>query len=498
MTTTRAIIGSATAEICRPWLRHILSAADWTALTHAAGAEGWTLLALWADMAQAHALYFDPDALTVVPVSTLIEAGCYPALSPALPVASRYERMIHDLWGHQAAGAIDLRPWLDHGNWPLSPPMAVRPEARPPGEPPLLSGPDRDDAMVLPVGPIWGKLDEAAHLRLTLDGPAIRTAEALLGFCHKGALTLIRGKSPRAAARFAARLSGDATVAHSVAFAHATEAAMDVAVPPRAVGLRIVMMEIERIAGHLDNLAEVGRLAGARSVWTRCGFLREIMLRASESAFGHRLMMDCVIPGGVAVDISPGGPEVILRALGDIASTMPAIRQLHAGPALSSRLSGLGRADRQLAGALGAGGVVGRASGYGFDLRTVFAPGYQDIAANLVVGTVGDSAARQQLRIREIEESLRLIGSAFEILPAGPVTVALPPVSGEGIGCAESIRGDIWHWLRLDHGQIAAAFPRDPGWALWPLAEHVLGHSAADDINLIRASFALPASGPDL
>ncbi len=75
----------------------------------------------------------------------------------------------------------------------------------------------------------------------------------------------MRGKSPRAAARFAARLSADATVAHSVAFAQATESAMDVTAPPRAVGLRIVMMEIERIAAHLDNLAEVARLADARA-----------------------------------------------------------------------------------------------------------------------------------------------------------------------------------------------------------------------------------------
>jgi Ni,Fe-hydrogenase III large subunit len=98
----------------------------------------------------------------------------------------------------------------------------------------------------------------------------------------------------------------------------------------------------------------------------------------------------------------------------------------------------------------------------------------------------------------EIEESLRLIGAALDALPDGPVTVALPQVSGEGIGCAESIRGDVWHWLRLDHGQIAAAFPRDPGWALWPLAERVLENASADDAGLIRASFALPASGMDL
>jgi Ni,Fe-hydrogenase III large subunit len=498
MSDPTEIIRSAPAEISRPWLRHILSATAWADFTQAARAVNWALLAHWAETTQAHALFLDPTAITVVPVSTPIDSGAYPALSPAYPAAAGYERMIHDLWGHEPAGALDLRPWLDHGTWPLSPPMATRPEPRPPHEPPLLSGPSDSGAMLLPRGPIWGQIEEAAHLRLTLDGPAIRRAESRLGFAHKGTMTLMRGKSPRAAARFAARLSGDATVAHSVAFAQATEAATDVTPPPRAVGLRIVMMEIERIAAHLDNLAEVARLAGASPLWTRCGALREILLRACDAAFGHRLMMDAVVPGGLAADIAEDGPQVILRGLGHIASELPAISHMHDSPALSSRLTGLGRASGPLAASLGVGGIVARASGHAFDLRTIFAPGYGDLAPRLAVRAGGDAAARQHLRIREIEESARLIGTAFDIMPAGPVSVALPQVSGEGISCAESVRGDVWHWLRLDHGQIAAVFPRDPGWALWPLAEHVLPHASAEDVDLIRASLALPASAMDL
>jgi Ni,Fe-hydrogenase III large subunit len=498
MTAATDIVRSAEAEVCRPWLRHLLPHADWTALAHASLAESWTLLALWADTVQAHALYLDPDTLTIVSVSTPVEAGRYPALSPILIGTAWYERMIHDLWGHEADGALDARAWLDHGTWPQLRPMATRPEQRTSTEPPMLSGPDQDGAMVLPLGPIWGQIDEAAHLRLTLNGPIIQRAEALLGFTHKGTLTLMRGKSPRAAARFAARLSADTTVAHSVAFAQATEAASDVEAPARAVALRIVMMEIERIAGHLDNLTEVGRLADAHSVRSRCGSLRENLLRASDAAFGHRLMMDCVVPGGVAADIAEGGRQVILRALGDIASQLETIRRLHDGPALSSRLCNLGRASRDLVTAFGAGGVVGRASGRGFDARTVFSPTYATLAPRLAIRTDGDAAARQHLRIFEIEESVRLVSAALDVLPDGPLTVALPQVSGEGIGCVESVRGDIWHWLRLDHGQIAAAFPRDPGWALWPLAERVLEGAAADDADLIRTSLALPASGMDL
>ncbi|HET6306335.1 MAG TPA: NADH-quinone oxidoreductase subunit C [Rhodopila sp.] len=498
MSPAVGIVGGTEAEVCRPWLRHILTHGEWTGLAVASVAEAWPLLAHWADTIQVHALFLDPEALTVVLVSTPVEAGSYPALSPILPGAAWYERMVHDLWGHTATGATDLRPWLDHGRWPQIRPMASRPEPRTMMEPPDLSGTDPADAMVLPLGPVWGRLEEAAHLRLVLDGSLIARAEAFLGFTHKGSLTLMRGKSPRAAARFAARLSGDATVAHALAFAQATEAALDVVAPARAATLRIVMLEIERIAVHLHTLAEVARLAAFPAVENRCGVLREHLLRAAETAFGHRLMMDCVVPGGVATDIAAPGAEAILRALGEIAGQLEELSRLHDGPALASRLRFLGRAEAEWVAALGVGGVVGRTAGRGFDVRAVFAPAYAPLAPQPVMRTEGDAAARQHGRLLEIAESLRLIGIALESLPDGPLTIALPQVSGEGIGCAESARGDVWHWLRLDHGQIAAAFTRDPGWALWPLAEHVLLRTPAEEAALVRASLALPASGMDL
>jgi len=499
MTRTTDIIRTAEAELCRPWLRHMLSAADWAAFAGAAATESWTLLAQWADTVQVHALFLNSDALSIVPVSTPVDSGRYPALSPYFAGAAWYERMIRDLWGHSAEGGTDGRPWLDHGTWPLARPLASRPEPRTIADPLQLGElDDPSEAMILPIGPIWDRLGEPAHLRLTLDGPAIRQAEALLGFAHKGTLTLMRANPPPAAARFAARLSADATVAHSVAFAQATEAAMDVVAPPRAAALRIVMAEVERIAAHLDTLTEIGRLADAPALRTLCGVLRENVLRASDAAFGHRLMMDCVIPSGVAADIADGGPQLVLRALGSIASQLDALRRLHDGAALSARLARLGRAGGKLAASLAVGGVVGRASGRAFDARTVFSSGYGKLTPRLAVRTGGDAAARQHLRLFEVEESIRLVSAALDSLPEGPVSMTLPQVSGEGIGCAESVRGDIWHWLRLDHGQIAAVFPRDPGWALWPLAERVLENATADDAALIRASFALPASGMDL
>lgn len=493
-----AILQAAQTVPCRPWTRHILGAEDWSSLARTAAADGWALLAHWADTQSAHALYFDPAAVTIVPVSIQVEHATYPALSPIYPGAAWYERMIHDLWGHAPTAATDLRPWLDHGAWPQMQPMSTRPQPPPEPEPPPPAALPGDDLMLLPRGPVWGDRQESVRLALMLDGPLIRSAESRLGYAHKGTLSQMRGKSPRTAARFAARLSADATVAHAIAFALAAEAASETPAPPRAVSLRVVMAEIERIAGHLDNLGATAGHTDMRRVQARCGMLREVLLRATETAFGHRLMMDCVIPGGVAADITTGGGAAILRALGDIATQMPLIRQAHEAAGLSAHLTGFGSASGQMAATLAVGGVVGRACGRGFDARMVFVPGYGDLSPRLAMRPDGDAAARQQLRIFEIEESVRLVGAALTAMPDGPVSLPLPPISGEGIGCAESIRGDVWHWLQLDHGQIAAAFPRDPGWGLWPLAERVLEDAAAADVDLVRLSFALPASGIDL
>ncbi len=427
-------IAPAEAAVCRPWPRHLLSQADWAATAQAAAAQSRVLLAHWADRVQVHALFLDPGAAGAVAVSTPVESGAYPALSPVLPAAALYERTIHDLFGHVPAGAADRRPWLDHGAWPVSRPMAAHPD-----EPHPISEPAPSDAndMILPIGPIRGLIEGAAHLRLTLAGPVIHRAESRLGFTHKGTMALMRGKSPRNAARFAARLSADSTVAHSLAFAAAAEAALEIAPPPRADRLRVIMLEAERIAGHLDTIAEIGRLAGDRSVWMECGALREILLRACHQAFGHRLMMDCVIPGGVAADIAEGGAAALRRALGEISARLPAVRRRHDDPPLATRLSRLGCATGATAVLFGAGGVAGRAGGRIFDGRAGFMPAYIELPPVPVAGTTGDAAARQATRLGEIEDSLRLAGLAWESLPAGPVASPLPQVSGEGIACAE-------------------------------------------------------------
>jgi Ni,Fe-hydrogenase III large subunit len=496
-----ALIRAAATESCLPWHRHVLSPSGWAHMADALAREpALLLLALWADTGQVHAILLDEAAGEPLLASAPIEAAAYAALSPSRPVAAGFERMVQDLWGHAAIGGIDQRPSLDHGHWPKTHPMAVRPDdplkrsSSPEFEP--IAGEELDQ---IPLGPVHGGIEAASHLRLTRHGETLVRVEAQLGYVHKGVLALMQGKSPRAAARFAARLSGETTVAHALAFAQATEVALQARPPPRAIALRAIMAEIERIGCHLGGLAMVGEAAGFAVMSERCGRYREAIHRAASIAFGHRLMMDCVIPGGAAGDIAPGGSDAIVDAVDDLARGLAELQRLYDKGPLAARLAGIGVVSADMARSLAAGGVVGRASGRTFDARCL--PGYEpytSLTMPACVLTAGDADARARLRLKELGGSIRLVRALLDGLPQGPVAIPVSPDSGEGLGFAESARGDVWHWLRLDHGQIANVFMRDPGWSHWALFEAVATGSQVADLPLVQASFDLASSGVDL
>ena len=472
----------------------ILTASEWTAL---AVDPALDFVALWADATMTHALYLGADGVALV--RTAAESG-YPALSPHRPAAAWFERMVFDLWGHAALDGQPLRPWLDHGRWGQTHPMAARPGAGvSTPEPPEFLEIQADDAHQVAMGPIHAGVIEAGHLRFTGVGESVARLELRLGYKHKGVLDLMRGKSPRAAARYAARLSGDATVAHAIAYARAAEDAADTPAPPRAGTLRGVMAELERVANHLAAVGETVGQAGLGVMEDRAGVLREAVLRASAAAFGHRLMMDQVIPGGVASDIAPGGAEVLRAAAVRVSDELRPLARLYRDNAgLADRMRGAGVIPAALAARFAAGGPVGRASGRAIDARASGYPPYDAFPPAVPVLQAGDADSRTLIRLAELEDSLRLIPALLDALPDGAVYTTLPMASGEGVGWSESFRGDCWAWLRLEGGLIAAAFLRDPSWIHWPLLEAAMDGTILADAPLVSRSIGASISGVDL
>jgi len=502
--TATALIRAGAPQGARPFERFLLTAEAWSRLPAAlAGDPSLGLMALWAEPGMVHAAFLAAAGGTVLLASAPAEGGRYAALSPARPGAIRFERMVRDLWGLTAEGGTDLRPWLDHGRWPVAGPLSGQPAPMPGAEAsrPAFLPVEGEGIHQIPVGPIHAGVIEPGHFRFHVQGEVVVRLEARLGYKHKGTLALMLGKSPRAAAAFPARLSGDSTVAHAWAFAAAAEAALGVAVPPRAVALRAVMAELERIHNHLNDWGFICNDAAFAFPHARCGWLREGVLRAAEVAFGHRLMMDRVLPGGVATDIAPGGAEAIRTALAAVEAEVPALLRIYESHAsLQDRVVGTGYLDPAHAAAFAAGGFVGRASGRRFDAR--LAPGYAPydlLAPPIAVEAGGDVDARVRVRVAELTASVMLVRRLLAELPEGATMAPLPDRAGEGVGLIEGFRGECLAWLRLDEGGlIRGAFLRDPSWLQWPLLEAAIEGNIVADFPLCNKSFNCSYSGVDL
>ena len=225
------------------------------------------------------------------------------------------------------------------------------------------------------------------------------------------------------------------------------------------------------------------------------------LLTALEAAFGQRLLLDRVVPGGVSIDIAPSGPEALLAALARIEQELPAFQSVHESHAgLQDRICAAAITPRPSIARLAAGGVAGRAAGRPFDTRrnAPYAP-YESLNFSAHTLSAGDADARLRLRLLEIVDSLGLIRASLARLEPGPTLVPLPVRPGEGHALVESHRGETFHWLALDDaGLIRASFARDASWPLWPLLEDSMAGQPIADLPLCRASLNPSSHGVDL
>lgn len=493
----RDVLTAGVIAPCMPWPRTLLDAAGWRALRDALATDrSLDLLGLWGEPGFVHAAFVDIEAPRIWLASVAAPQGTVPALSPVRPGAALFERALQDLWGITAEGAVDARPWLDHGRWPVRAPLSARPPTHSGFAPPMTFLPAEGEGVhQIPVGPIHAGVIEPGHFRFHVQGETIVRLEARLGFTHKGTLSLMQGKSPRAAARFAARLSGDSTVAHSLAFARAAEAVAGVEAPPRAATIRAVMLELERLHNHLNDMGAITNDAAFAPIHAEAGLLREALLRAQQTAFGHRLMMDRVVPGGVAMDLAPAGIVALNTALAGAAAGLPRLLRLYESHAsLQDRVVGTGIIPPELVAAFAPGGVVGRAAARPFDARMLTG----EMTEALTQATA-DVDARWRQRHVEALQAIADIGTLLAGLTEGPLAVPLNARGGEGVALVEGFRGECLAWMALDDGGlIRALYLRDPSWLHWPLLEAAVIGNIVADFPLINKSINGSYSGVDL
>jgi len=488
---------------------------QWTSIARVFADAGDRLAALWGsdrrDISEGfvvYAAYAAQDGLAIVRLPVLSEPPEYPALSTRYPSAVRMQRALFDLLGVHARDSGDQRSWLRHAAWPAdffplrrdlerTRSFDAKQEQYPFV---MVAG---DGVHEIPVGPIHAGIIEPGHFRFSIVGEKVLRLEERLGFVHKGIDKLFVGMPLSQGHRLAGRVSGDSTVAYAWAYAMAAETATACVVPPRTAWLRALLLERERVANHLGDLGALGNDAGLAFGLAQFSLLRERWPRVNGELFGHRLLMDCIFPGGMVTDPDSSALTRIRQQCIDIEKEVHRLRAIydeHAG--LQDRFQTTGVVTPELAARLGLCGLAGRASGQARDLRIDFpcAP-YDRLGVKLALDIRGDVAARVAVRFDELFESLRLMRLIVDDLPGGKVQLSLPPINSDsfGIGWVEGWRGEVVVALEADaSGRVRRCHSHDPSWQNWPLLEHAVLDNIVPDFPLINKSFNLSYSGHDL
>jgi len=431
------------------------------------------------------------------------QSPSYPSIGRSLPAALWDEREAHDLLGIVPVGHPDLRRLVLHETYPdgFHPLRYDAPATVPEGHPAVPFQPfvaHGEGVYDLPVGPIHAGVIEPGHFRFSAMGESILYLDARLFFTHRGIEKLVEGRTLDAALPVVERSCGVCTVTHATAFSRAVErlAGPSAEPPPRAVVLRAVLAEMERLYNHVGDLGNICAGIGFNLGSSQLGWVKEQLLRLNESVSGHRYLMGVVAPGGLAFDL----PSDALAALPDrlvrLADDAEAVLRIVDGTeAVWDRLRGAGHLAREMAETLGSVGVAARASGIAVDTRADLpvAP-YGALGVAVAGATEGDVAARFAVRRAEAAESVRLILELLIDVPPGDIRAPVGglPSGGAALGWAEGPRGVSWLWLRAGpEGRIDRMRLRSASFANWPSVAASAAGNLVPDFPLINKSFEL-------
>ena len=493
-----------------------VDAAAWSEAAVRARESGCRLVALWGTDHRERdgaysilAAYAVPQGLCVVELPIDAARAAYPDLSGIFPAASRQQRAARDLLGLVPEnGGVDVRPWLRHGAWgedefPLRRDFDGAARRETAGGPYPFVRVEGDGVHEIAVGPIHAGTIEPGHFRFSVVGEKVLRLEGRLGYTHKGIDKRFEDFAVADGYRLAGRVSGDSTVAYAWAYAQAAESALAVLAPPRARWLRSLMLERERVANHLGDLGALGNDGGFGFALAQFMRLKEDWLRASAAAFGHRFMMDRIVPGGVSIDINREGCDTILAELDWLAQEFERLVTIYdENSSVEDRVRDAGILKSEKARELCAVGFVARASGLNLDCRIQHPfPPYDRISVTIPVLVSGDAHARAWVRVEEVRDSMRIIREILKSLPEGKISVPVkePLPDQSGFAAVEGWRGEILYWVQSGpKGEINRCMVRDPSSVNWLGLEQCIHGNIVPDFPLCNKSFNQSYSGNDL
>ena len=387
-------------------------------------------------------------------------------ITDILPGANLYEREVFDLLGVVFEGHPNLKRLLlpetwPQGNYPLrrdwNPVETLENESVSDDSSPAGSTMDVDavgSIVNVVVGPQHPVLHEPERFSFKVDGERVVDVEARLGYVHRGIEKAAERMMFFQDVFLVERICGICNAAHTTVFCQAVEDIGNIETPPRALYLRTVIHELNRVHSHLLLLGVGGHLLGFEALFQHIWRDREYVMDIIERITGNRLMCGFNTIGGVRRDIDPGTIEKTLKIVDAVRKrTLFYKKALEEDATLRLRTEGVGVLSREDALKLCVVGPVLRGSGVVSDVRKddPYAA-YGEIPFNVISYKECDTWARLMVRAEEVVESLNMVEYALGHLPGGRLRVRVQRKipEGEAVSRVEAPRGELIHYVKSD------------------------------------------------
>jgi Ni,Fe-hydrogenase III large subunit len=439
--------------------------------------DGWSFAGLYAVTAHGpvRALFAKEGAIHVESIDVV--DGRVPSIVDLAPAAGWDEREAHDLYGVRFKGHEPLRPLVDHdldlASWTVP-----------------VEG---SDAYHVAVGPIHAGVIESGHFRFHLVGEKILHLDARLFYKHRGLERAAEGTSLEEGARFVARACAACAVSNTLAYAQAVEQSRGLRPGPELARARTVLLELERVWSHLNDISAVCAGTGLAAGAMRFAGLTERARRLNERVAGHRFLFGTVDVGGSRFAVDEEAVGATRRELAELRSeSASGWRELLFNRSFQDRLPEVGVVRARDARRLGASGPAARASGLEQDARSD-SPGlaYDEFVPVVPTRALGDVQARLEQRHLELTQSFELLDSLLD-RPLAPCAAENGfPERELGAARVESPRGATLCVVERDGDRVARVHLRTGSYANWPVVAFAAAGNMLPDFPLINKSFEL-------
>ncbi len=307
--------------------------------------------------------------------------------------------------------------------------------------------------IVIPIGPYHPLQEEPEAFRLYVEGERVVDVDIVIGYVHRGIEKLSESKHYDQVPFLVERICGICSTSHPFAYVNAVEDLAGIEVPERALYIRTVIAELERIHSHMLWLGLAGHFVGYNTVWMWAWRYREPVLDIFEMISGNRNHYGMMKIGGVRRDLLAEHSQHLKKTLVEVEGAVEMFRgAVMDDPVIRARLRGAGVLTREEAVDWCVVGPTARASGVDIDVRRDDPYGaYDRLDWKVILQEEGDVFAKTVVRLLEMGESIKIIRQCVEQIPEGEIDARVRDIpAGEGIGRVEAPRGECFHYVKGD------------------------------------------------